>query len=201
MGLCKYVISTIKQTFENRCLILLLDAYNLSITENRYSVDWLENDFTETLDQYIAKNPKRIQWNISHNSEQHLHNETKIEKGFSNKEKRIDMKMSHISCNKEFHFYIEAKRLKEHDSFLQKRYIDTGFDNYIHAIYPKGVLVGYLLLGNVDNTICGINEILDKQNRTAEQMVRKEHSLYNDYFESTHLDFGVLRHFILNYAK
>ena len=83
MGLCKYVISTIKQSFENRCLILLLDAYNLSIIENRYSVDWLENDFTETLDYYIAKSPKRIKWNISNHTEQHLHNETQVEKGFA----------------------------------------------------------------------------------------------------------------------
>lgn len=201
MGLCKYVISTIKQSFENRCLILLLDAYNLSIIENRCSVDWLENDFTEALDYYIAKSPKRIKWNISNHTEQHLHNETQVEKGFADKEKRIDLKMSHISCNKEFHFYVEAKRLKEHDSYLKRRYIDTGIDNYVHAIYPKGILVGYLLVGSVDNTICGINKILIKDNRSTEKMIRKEHSSYQYYFESTHSGYGVLRHFILNYTK
>lgn len=199
MGLNKIIISVVKQSFENHCIILFLEAYNSSIKENTYSADWMENDFTEMLDQYITKNSKRLKWNISNHTEQHLHCERNIRKGFANEEKRIDMRMSHIAFRKEYHFYIEAKRLKEHDFALKKRYIDTGIDNYLHSIYPKGILVGYLQEGDVDNTIQGINDILNQYNRASECLCRKEHVIHDEYFESVHPNFGIIQHFVLNY--
>ena len=200
MGLDKIIISVVKQSFENHCIILLLEAYNSSIKEKTYSADWMENDFTEMLDQYIAKNSKRLRWNISNHTEQHLHCESHIRKGFANEEKRIDMRMSHIAFRKEYHFYIEAKRLREHDYALKKRYIETGIDNYIKYIYPKGILVGYLQEGDVDNTIQGINDILNQSNRVTESLFRKEHSIHNEYFESDHPNYGIIQHFVLNYT-
>ena len=200
MGLNTYIISIVKQTFENHCLILLTEAYQSSINDNIYALDWLENDFTEMLDQYIGDNNKRIKWNISNQSERHIHNKKLKSKGFADKEKRIDMKMSHIAFKQEYHFYIEAKRLKERDSALKNRYIDTGIGKYIHAIYPKGILVGYLLEGSVNNTIQGINDILNQRNRSNENLYRKRHAIHNEYFESTHPQYGTLQHLILDYT-
>ena len=200
MGLDKIIISVVKQSFENHCIILLLEAYNSSIKEKTYSADWMENDFTEMLDQYIEKNSKRLKWNIYNHTEQHLHCESNIRKGFANEEKRIDMRMSHIAFRKEYHFYIEAKRLREHDYALKKRYIETGIDNYIKYIYPKGILVGYLQEGDVDNTIQGINDILNQYNRASECLCRKEHVIHDEYFESFHPNFGIIQHFVLNYT-
>lgn len=200
MGLNKIIISVVKKSFENHCIILFIEAYNSSISEKKYSIDWVENDFTEMLDQYIAKNTKRLKWNISNHTEKHLHEDSHMEKGFADKEKRIDMRMSHIKFQNEYHFYIEAKRLKEHDYALKKRYIDTGVEYYIHSIYPKGILVGYLQEGNIDNTIQGLNDILNRSNRTNEYIIRKEHPIHNEYFESVHPDFGILQHFVLNYT-
>lgn len=200
MGFNKIIVSVVKQSFENHCIILLIEAYNSSISEKIYSADWMENDFTEMLDQYIAKNSKRLKWNISNHTEQHLHEKKQKGKGFADKEKRIDMKMSHIAFRKEYHFYLEAKRLKEHDNSLKKRYIDTGIDNYVKGNYPPGILVGYLQKGDVNNTIQGINDILNQSNRAAEFLSRKEHPIHNEYFESVHPDFGILQHFVLNYS-
>ena len=59
MGLYSYIIASVKKSFENHCIILLIEAYNSSISEKKYSIDWAENDFTETLDQYITNNKKR----------------------------------------------------------------------------------------------------------------------------------------------
>jgi hypothetical protein len=160
----------------------------------------MENDFTEMLDQYITDNKKRIKWRINNTTEKHLHDKSHIEKGFADKEKRIDMRMSHIKFQNEYHFYIEAKRLKEHDYALKKRYIDTGIDNYLHSIYPKGILVGYLQEGDVDNTIQGINDILNQYNRASECLCRKEHVIHDEYFESVHPNFGIIQHFVLNYT-
>ena len=200
MGLYSYIIASVKKSFENHCIILLIEAYNSSISKKKYSIDWAENDFTETLDQYITNNKKRLKWNISNNTENHLHDESRKEKGFADKEKRIDMRMSHIRFQKDYHFYIEAKRLKEHDYALKKRYIDTGIDNYIHSIYPKGILISYLQEGDVDNTIQGINKILKQSKREAESLFRKEHPIHNEYFESDHINYGIIQHFVLDYT-
>lgn len=200
MGLSKFIVSFIRQSFEQHCLMLLTEAYNSSIKDKKYSTEWVENDFTEMLDQYIAKNEKRLQWCIYSNTEQHLHNGCQTEKGFANREKRIDMKMSLIKFQKEYHFYVEAKRLREHESALSKRYIETGIDNYIQNIYPKGILVGYLLEGDINNTIQGINNILNKSNRSSEWLYRKPHLIHNEYFESIHAQYGTLQHFVLNYV-
>ncbi|MBR3390691.1 MAG: hypothetical protein IKG83_09320 [Prevotella sp.] len=200
MGFNKIIISVFKHSFENHCLILLIEAYNSSISKKIYTADWMENDFTEMLDQYITDNKKRIKWRINNTTEKHLHDKSHIEKGFADKEKRIDMRMSQIKFQNEYHFYIEAKRLKEHDYALKKRYIDTGIDNYINSIYPKGILVGYLQEGDVDNTIQGINDILNQYNRASECLCRKEHVIHDEYFESVHPNFGIIQHFVLNYT-
>ncbi len=201
MGLQRFIITTVKQSFYNKCIILVVDAYNSSITDKPYTDDWLENDFTEMLDKYISGNKKRLNWNIHCNAENHLHDTHKhLSKGYADKEKRIDMKMSHIAFRNEFHFYIEAKRLKEHDYKLKNRYIETGIDSYISSKYPKGVLLGYLIEGSTDNTVKGINDILNKKGRNDEIMVRKNHPIHRDYFESIHTSFGTLRHFVLDYT-
>lgn len=200
MGLDVFIVSIVKQTFEKHCIILLTEAYKCSLNDNVYSTDWLENDFTEMLDEYIGKNNKRIKWNITNQPDRHIHDKKQKSKGFADKEKRIDMKMSHIAFKQEYHFYIEAKRLKERDLALKKRYIDTGIYNYIHTIYPQGVLVGYLLEGSVNNTIQGINDILTQRNRSSEHLSKKEHSIHDEYFESIHPQYGVLQHFILDYT-
>lgn len=201
MGLQKSIITFVKQSFYNKCIILIVEAYNSSITDKPYTTDWRENDFTEMLDKYIFGNKKRLNWNIICNAEPHLHDTCKtLPKGYADKEKRIDMKMTHIAFRNEFHFYIEAKRLKEHDYNLKKRYIETGIDSYISTKYPKGVLLGYLIEGSTDNTINGINDILIKKGRNDEIMIRKNHPIHKDYFESTHSAFGTLGHFVLDYT-
>ncbi len=201
MGLQRFIITTVKQSFYNKCIILVVDAYNSSITDKPYTTDWLENDFTEMLDKYISGNKKRLNWNIHCNAENHLHDTHKpLSKGYADKEKRIDMKMSHISFKNEFHFYIEAKRLKENNHNLKNRYIETGIDSYISSKYPKGILLGYLIEGDTDNTVKGINDILIKRGRGDEVMVRQNHSIHNNYFESTHAAFGTISHFVLDYT-
>jgi len=203
MGLHKIIINSVKQSFCNKCITLVIEAYNSSISEihKPYTTDWLENDFTGMLDKYILDNKKRLHWNINCNTEQHLHDAYKhLTKGYANKEKRIDMSMSHISFRNEFHFYIEAKRLKEQDYNLKKRYIETGIDSFISSKYPQGILIGYLIEGDTDNTVKGINDILIKRGRGDEVMVRQNHSIHNNYYESTHASFGTISHFVLDYT-
>lgn len=201
MGLFTYVIEAFKRSFEERCLMLLVSAYNTSINTHDYALDWLEDDFNAMLDRLINQNPLRLKWNIHCHVEHHLHkNIMQNVRGYADREDRIDMKLSNISHRLEYNFYVEAKRLKEKDSGLLNRYIDTGIDNFLTGKYPQGILLGYLLEGVINNTVQKVNGILVKNNRASEILVRKPHNIHDQYFESTHYDFGVISHFVFDFT-
>lgn len=195
------IYNRIRCSFENKCLKLLVSAYEKSIANHDYSNNWMENDFTSMLDKYINENELRRKWEIHCNIEYHFHkNELQLQKGYANKENRIDMKMSNISQCKEVHFFIEAKRLKECDSKLQNRYIDTGIDNFLNEKYPKGILIGYLVQGKTNPTIEKINKLLIGRNRGSETLLKHISPIFDSYFKSTHEGFGELNHYIFDYT-
>ena len=201
MGLSVNVVDGFKKTFETRCITLLVSAYHTSIADHIYSPIWMENDFTSMLDEYIDNNPQRIKWKISHNVEHHLHKKgIKKKRGYANSEDIIDLRLTTFSSKDEYHFFVEAKRLKEKGSGLLNRYINTGIDHYISKKYPHGFLLGYLIEGDVGVTIQKINDLLTNNNRSSEMLIRKEHSLHDQYFESTHLNFGIISHFVFDYT-
>lgn len=201
MGLFSYIEEAFKRSFDEKCVALLVAAYRTSIVNHIFLVDWMENDFTSMLVNYIDKDSRRLKWNIHCHREHHLHDDTnQTNKGFANKEDIIDMRLSSISFRQEYCFYVETKRLKEKDTGLLNRYIETGMDHYLTEKYPRGVLLGYLIEGNVDVTIQKINALLTKGTRTSEMLIRKEHSFHDQYFESTHPNFGVISHFVFDYT-
>ena len=65
MGLFSYIEEAFKRAFEERCITLLVAAYNSSISNTDYKLIWDENDFSSMLEKYIEKNPQRIKWKIS----------------------------------------------------------------------------------------------------------------------------------------
>lgn len=201
MGLAISNVKTIQKSFEEKCVTLLVSAYHLSIENHSYSTDWMENDYTSMLDEYIDKDPQRKEWQYSCNIEHHIHKpSTSKSKGYANSEDRIDMRITTFSSSIEYHFFVEAKRLKENDSWLLNRYINTGIDHYLSRKYPQGILLGYLVEGDVDNTIQKVNGILVKNNRDSEILVRIPHNIHNQYFESTHPNFGVISHFVFDFT-
>jgi hypothetical protein len=201
MGLYSKIVDGFKKAFEIKCVTLLVSAYHTSIVDHIYSPGWMENDFTSMLDEYIDKNPQRVKWKISCNVEHHLHKKgLKKKKGYANSEDRIDLRFTTFSSKDEYCFFVEAKRLKEKDSGLLNRYINTGIDHYLSKKYPHGVLLGYMIEGNVDTTIQKINALLTKKKRESEMLKRQSHSLHDQYFESTHPNFGVISHFVFDYT-
>ena len=201
MGLSGNVVDGFKKAFETRCITLLVSAYHTSIADHIYSPGWMENDFTSMLDEYMENNPQRIKWKISRNVEHHLHKKgIKKKKGYANSEEIIDLHLTTFSSTDEYHFFVEAKRLKEKGSGLLNRYINTGIDHYLSKKYPHGILLGYLVEGNVDMTIQRINGLLTKKKRESEMLYKQSHSLHNQYFESTHPNYGVISHFVFDYT-
>ena len=195
-------INQFKEAFEIQCIQLIVEAYRSSIADNKFETNWNENDFTDTLNSYISNNSVRLQWNIVNNREHYIYDSKgKSAKGFADSEDRIDLRLTTINSQQEFSYYFEAKRLKENDSSLQHRYIDTGIDNFKNNNkYPKGILLGYQVQGDISNTVNKICSMLCNSGRNDEVLIEKTFALYEHYYESNHPDIGTLKHLIFDYT-
>ena len=202
MGLRKDIVFAFRKSFENNCYQLLIVAYNSSITEKIIQIDWDENDITSELHKLIDLNPLRLKWEISTNVEHHLPKGLiKKKKGFASKLPRIDLRLSRINSMLEYTYYFEAKTLKEKDSALKRRYINTGINSFITKKYENGSLVGYLVKGDLNKTIRGINSLLKKDNRNSEILIEKKLQKHNNYYESEHQEIGILKHLIFDFSN
>jgi len=194
-------ISKFKDRVENKCIHLLVEAYNQSIRDKLIQLDWQENDITKQLSEYIENNPIKTKSpfliiEVEHNLPKVS---AKKIKGFASKSLRIDLCFKTLKSEKEYNIFFEAKNLKEKDYALKRRYIDTGIDNFVTEKYPFGFLVGYLLEGTVSLTIEGINNLLKKDNREKEYLYSKNHKMVKYYYESNHSEL-CLKHLIFDFT-
>ncbi len=201
MALNTIIYEKFRNTFEYRCFSLTIEAYESSLKEKTIQLNWNENDISQELYEKLDANPKRLQFNITASREFHLSNTTNKKKGFSDKLPRVDLRMSSITSKLEFKYFFEAKRLKENDSGLKRSYIDNGMDRFTSKKYPSGCMLGYLLQGNVNGTVKSINSLLIKDKRNTQTLNSKKNDLHKDYFESKHIEIGVLKHLIFDFTN
>ena len=203
MALSKDIVFAFRKGFEDNCYQLLIDAYNKMISDKRDVSTFLENDISAILNNNIELNSKSIEWKIDSKTEYYIFKDNQsIAKGFADKQSRIDFVFSVFTSTKKYKYFIEAKNLKEkYDSGLKKRYIDTGINNFISKKYENGSLVGYLVEGDLNNTIQGINKLLQKENRNQEYLVEKKIKKHNYYYESEHKEIGILKHLIFDFSN
>lgn len=187
-------------SFENRCFRLIVAAYYSAIREKTVMHDWHENDITAQLHYYIDSDPLRIKWSISSNVEHYLPKDSiKKEKGFSAKYPRIDLRF--VTFKKlEYKYYMEAKKLKENDYDLKRRYIYTGIDNFLSGKYNNGFLAGYVVEGSLYNTVNGINKLLIRYQRNCEVILKKNFDLFSEYYESSHPEDIILKHMFFDFT-
>ena len=192
-----------KNKFKKRCKTLFIEAYQTSISNNSISLNFDENDISAILFNNIDKNPNRIKWGISTNPENHLFDETvSFKKGFAAKFSRIDLRYSTFWKGDEYKYFVEAKNLKANDSSSKRRYINTGINNFLTGgKYSDcdGFLVGYILDGNIEDCVIGINKLLEKDNRKTESLVSSTF-LGFDLFSSNHR-IKSLNHLFLLYSN
>jgi hypothetical protein len=201
MALNTIIQEKFKNAFEFKCFSLVIEAYQVSIKEKIIQLDWNENDISQELCEKLDCNPKRLQWSISATREFHLSTTTNKKKGFADKLPRVDLRMSSITSKLEFKYFFEAKRLKENDSGLKRSYIDDGMDRFTSKKYPSGCMLGFLLQGNVNKTVKGINKLLIKDKRNTQTLNSKKNDLHKDYFESKHIEIGVLKHLVFDFTN
>lgn len=201
MASSKTVYEKFRSAFEQKCFKLIVVAYQTSLSEKIIQLDWDENDISSELHRHIKENPLRYKWKVSTNVESHIPKVISKIKGFSNKYPRIDFRLTTFTSIYEFEYFFEAKNLKQNDSGLKRRYINTGIDNFVSGKYANGSLIGYLLEGKTDDTIKGINSLLEKDKRNTEILLLKEHDLLNAYYESNQSNIGILKHLILDFTN
>ncbi|HIP33690.1 MAG TPA: hypothetical protein EYG89_02925 [Bacteroidia bacterium] len=203
MALNKNIGLIFRGSFEDNCYQLLIDAYNKMVFDKIDVSTFLENDISAILNNNIELNSKSIEWKIDSKTEYYIFKDNQvIEKGFADKQSRIDFVFSVFTSKNKFKYFIEAKNLKEkNDSGLKRRYINTGIDNFVTKKYENGSLVGYLVEGDLNNTVQGINKLLKKDNRNLEYLVEKEIPKHNYYYESEHKEIGILKHLIFDFSN
>lgn len=202
MTLNTIVYEKFRNAFEQKCYQLIVDAYQTSLIEKKYKLDWIENDFSELLNHYIGKNPFSIKYKIFCKTENKIFKDKdELEKGYADKLSRIDFVYSIFTKGERFEYFMEAKNLKQNDSALKRRYIDTGINNFISKKYENGSLIGYLLDGKTNETIISINSLLEKDRRNTETLIFKPNNLIKNYCESNHSDIGTLKHLIFDFTN
>jgi hypothetical protein len=189
------------EAFEIDCFELIANAYKTAIMEKKFQTNWLENDFSELLGYYVNKDQLSLDKGITCKTENKLFENTNASnKGFADKLPRIDFIYSRIWSQQRFIYFMEAKRLKEKDSGLKREYIKEGMDRFILKKYPLGSMLGYLLEGNPNETIEGINSLLKKYKRNSEILNLKNNKLLKSYYESNHPSIGILKHIIFDFT-
>lgn len=201
MALNLIVREKARSAFEQRCFRLISEAYQASLTEKIILLDWDENDISSEVHKHIDANPLRLKWRVVSQVEAHLPADIAKEKGFAAKFPRIDFKLTAISQSGEYKYFFEAKNLKQNDSALKRRYIDTGIDNFVMGKYTQGSLVGYLLEGSTADTIAGINSLLKKDKRHSEALKAKSDRLAYALYTSSHSSIGILKHLIFDFTS
>lgn len=189
-----------KDAFEQKCFRLIIDAYQSSLTEKVIQLDWNENDISSELHRHIKENPLRLKWKVSTNVEADIPKDIPKVKGFSDKFPRIDFRLTSFLSTHEYEYFFEAKNLKQNDSALKRRYINTAIDNFVSGKYENGSLICYLLEGKIDKTVKGINSLLKKDNRQTEALNFTSNKLFKSYYESNHSDIGILKHLIFDFT-
>ena len=201
MGLSKLIVASFKKGFEEKCFQLITESYHSALNSKAIKLNWDENDITSELHEHIKENPLRLKWRITTNVEQHLPKDgIKKEKGFAAKLPRIDLRLVTIKSSLEYEYHAEAKNLKEKDSGLKRRYIDTGIDNFVSGKYKNGCLLGYILSGALTKTVDGVNKLLKSDNRGHEVLKVQTSDLHNSYYESEHKDNLIIKHFMFDFT-
>lgn len=201
MALNTIVYEKFRNAFEQKCCQLIIEAYQTSLTEKVIQLDWNENDISSELHRHIKGNPLRVKWKVSTNVEANIPKDIPKVKGFADKFPRIDFRLTSFISTYEYEYFFEAKNLKQNDSALKRRYIDTGIDNFVSKKYENGSLIGYLLEGKTGETVKGINSLLEKDKRQTETLNFTANKLFKFYYESSHSDIGILKHLIFDFTN
>ena len=174
---------SVNECFIKACLAIVTTAYKKMKAEKRFDLKNDEPQLTAILIGHMIEvrneNPNCA---LRISPEQPEYDE-KILRGIKHPKTApiIDIKIFGAWVEEDQYYGLEAKILVEkkwetrRPSYLHKRYIETGIDNFVKGNYSRkmntGCIVGYVIQGNTSNIVSKINFRLINSSRTSEQLV------------------------------
>lgn len=200
------IIQGATESFKMICFRLLEQAYQSLLATGVVNRDWEENAITEVLVNCFNENPetKRLCLTAITEKKKTVKDMMYAPSTVDNLP-RIDIKLGGFCWDKNYFdriaYYMEAKNLygqsfkktgHSHSTSAKayaKRYVSTGIDHILSGYYPYNtLLLGYVLVGSIDDAMGRINQNLIKTSRKSE-------SVYLDNMEDfPHLVLGLSRH-------
>lgn len=192
-------------SFKTTCVALLDESYGNILQAQIVNCEWTENAISETIVKSMNDNPRAKKMHITAFTEKRLLPEDISQMPSTVDDAwRIDIVIGgfgwiedevRVAC------HLEAKNLYAKDfkkaanksvtssSAYAKRYITTGIDHIIHEHYPADtLLLGYVLIGSVQDSVSIINAQLNAFSRGAETISISHNSTFPN------LVFGLSNH-------
>lgn len=199
-GLRKEIRIRLKNAFVNRCIRIAIDGYNLMREAQKYSPDWEEESLTANLTSYMKRSNEATIGRVDIVCESHQYTrDIELGKIEPKRAPRIDIRMSNWNTPKQRIYFIEAKNLCQNDwqksngskvkaSHYRTRYVDTGIDNFVTERYAEGCLVGYVLEGDTEPIIAGINNLMTKHRKRPSEILKDKETIHQhpDCYTSYH---------------
>ena len=167
------ILGDFQQSFENLCLRILHEGYELMLSTQKYQTNWAEESLTAHYYWCLKNLDSRRKQNVSIHCEVRQYNDHHFFDGFSAKSApRIDLELSKWYSEDEPTFQVEAKILFDKDKPLpsggkakavrgHERYIETGIEHFLSGHYPlPGCIVGYVVEGDTQQILSSVNGLI-----------------------------------------
>lgn len=216
IGRASDVLPDVNSNFERACLWIMMEAFKRMRREKRYDLTWKETRFSACLVGYMRKIRHEKDIRLRIDPEIHLYREEML-KGTEDPDTapRIDIKISGGWVREDVYYGIEGKILVENNwrtrdaSYLRRRYISTGIDNFVNGRYSDkmniGCIVGYVVQGSASEIASKINNLLIRHGRNKENIMFNAIDGCSDCYLSKHIrttDYNEieLRHVFLSFV-
>jgi len=203
-GLSNAVSNSFFLNFERICLRVLIGAYYQIYNKKEYDIDWEEDQFSDWLINRMNKHKLTLKYRLFIYPQSLIRKDAPpVDDNHPKKSPKIDIGFwSWSFINAPAQYFFEAKNLcakdwfkrtgtKVSSSYYYNRYIETGIENFRTERYPNGSLLGYVLNGDIETIVQGINERLKFTQVLIQELIRDndyEIENYSFFFCSKHVD-------------
>ena len=161
---------------------LLIEAYILALKENEYELDWIEDQFTNYLINFMRKSSLNKKYPLDITPQYPLiQDELPIDANNPKTLPVIDIRIITWDSPIQKEYFFEAKNLCENNwkknsgttvssKYYLDRYLSTGIENFRIGRYYNGAIVGYVLQGDIFNIISKLNSRLSSDTNTIQDI-------------------------------
>jgi len=198
IGRASDVLPNVDSNFEQACLWIMTEAFKRMKLEKRYDLTWKETCFSACLVGHMQKIRHEKDIRLRIDPESHLYRKEMLNcTEDPDTAPRIDIKISGGWVREDVYYGIEGKILVENNwrtrdaSYLGRRYIATGIDNFVNGRYSDkmdiGCMVGYVVQGSASEIASKINNLLIRDGRNKENMMFNAIDVCSDCYISKHI--------------